>query len=228
MVTHRPIELNRQMEMLSTEVCLPSNLTAAGHGTPPSDGQPKAPLGVYLGQDVPSVEAVTDGGRPIPLFVYQASYIVRHEQEFNVRDPAQFRWAYCASETEFLKNTNQDVSKLRRVADPFLASNCHGWVFAGGRFAISDEFVPEILSDHQYFSVTDPVEGDLAVYWAEGVVKHTGFVRRSPGGAVMVESKWGPFGVFQHPPEAYAFKGDCGFYRTARRQHGLQLRAVSR
>jgi len=190
-------------------------------------GQPKPPFGVYVACDLPSVEALTDGGQSIPLFVYQASYIVARGQQFNAQDPVQFRWAYCASEDEFLRNSKQDVGKLRRVVDPFLASNCHGWVFAGGRFAIKDEYVGGILADHGYSPVTEPVVGDLAVYLADGVATHTGLVRASQRGAIVIESKWGPFGVFHHPPEAYSFIGDCTFYRTARPHHALQLRAVS-
>lgn len=177
--------------------------------------------------DIPSVQAVTDTGRPIPLFRYEVSYILQPGQQFDPHDAAQRQRAFRMSEEQFLTNTKQDVAKLTRVFDPHLASNCHGWVFTGGRFGIKDEHVAGILADQGYSLVNDPVEGDLAVYFVDGVVEHTGFVRQNVAGVIFIESKWGPFGVFRHPPEAYAFKGTCAFYRTARPHHALQLQPTS-
>lgn len=194
----------------------------------PQAGLAKPPFGIFMSFDIPSIEAVTDSKRSIPLFRYEVSYILQPSQQFNAQDPAHCQWAFRMSEEQFLTNTKQDFTKLTRVFGPHLASNCHGWVFTGGRFGIKDEHVADILADHAYSLVFDPAEGDLAVYFVDGVAEHTGFVRQNDKGSIVIESKWGPFGVFRHPPEAYAFKGSCAFYRTARPQHALHLQPTAR
>jgi hypothetical protein len=78
------------------------------------------------------------------------------------------------------------------------------------------------LREHAYEQVHDVRSGDLAIYTAEGRMVHSGFVRLTvPGHEILVESKWGPFGVFLHAAEAHP--GQCSFYRSARRGDSLRI-----
>lgn len=107
----------------------------------------------------------------------------------------------------------------RAGSDP--SHNCHGWVFAGGRFWVAGDEVDAILADNGYAPVSDPAAGDLAVYrGGRGEVVHTGVVRSSAG-CTLVESKWGPLGRYVHGPGDQPFGGSCGFYRSPRPGHLL-------
>lgn len=106
-------------------------------------------------------------------------------------------------------------------------SNCHGWVFTGGQFWVSSDQVDTILKDNQYFPVTEPQPGDLAVYREPeaGKVSHTGIVRYLSNGnkLILVESKWGNLGRFLHPHGTHCYGQDeCTFYRSARAGHRLK------
>jgi len=215
------------MEMISAEGCLPAYMNPSEQNGLPGAGSQTLPFGIFTANDVRTIHAVTDLGRTVPLFHYEAAYILRPGQQLDANNVAQCKAAFRASEYQFLTNSQQDVEKLVRLLDPYLGANCHGWVFARGRFGIKDEFIADILADHAYIQVEEPTSGDLAVYFHEGVAVHSGFARRSDAGSVIVESKWGPFGVFRHPPEAYAFPGTCAFYRSPRATHELSFRPVS-
>ena len=101
-------------------------------------------------------------------------------------------------------------------------TNCHGWVFTGGRYWVSGESVGQILSDNNYTAVTDPQAGDLAIYRNEQGVAHTALVRYvADGMPPLVESKWAWMGVFLHPVDKSAYGTDFTYYRSPRSGHVL-------
>jgi len=104
------------------------------------------------------------------------------------------------------------------------ASNCHGWVFAGGKFAIRGAEVETILAENQYETVTAPVPGDLCLYRNDvGGVAHTAIVRSVlDDGTVLVEGKWGRLGVFLHPVERSTYGTNFSYHRTDRGTHVLR------
>jgi hypothetical protein len=112
---------------------------------------------------------------------------------------------------------------LIRTTPPDPASNCHGWVFTGGRYWVRDSAVDQILADNGYHEVTEPRAGDLIVYrGASGEVAHTGVVRVA-GDLVLVEGKWGSMGCYLHAPDQYPYGYSWSFYRSPRRGHLLRL-----
>jgi hypothetical protein len=120
---------------------------------------------------------------------------------------------------------------LIRHEQPTDGSNCHGWVFAGGRFWVGGEAVEGILAENGYVAVADPAPGDLVVYRQGGAIAHTGVVRYVTAGLpVLVEGKWGSLGVYLHPVDKSCYGGDYTFYRSPRPGHllvGLGSSAVS-
>jgi len=99
-------------------------------------------------------------------------------------------------------------------------------VFAGGRYGVPSTSVDIILADNGYTEVTEARQGDLVVYRNElGIPVHTGLVRFvGSDGLVLVESKWGPLGLFLHAPEAQPYGHRLGYYRSPRRGHWVALR----
>src|SRR5206468_7019484 len=70
-------------------------------------------------------------------------------------------------------------------------SNCHGWVFTGGKFNLSPDAVELILKENGYQETHEPQPGDLAIYRQAGVISHTAIVRYvTEGQPVIVEGKW--------------------------------------
>ena len=158
-------------------------------------------------EDVPvsRCTARTDQGRTVELFHF-AIHTSTEEVERFMR----------ASEA-----LQQQVIRLRD-ADP--KANCHGWVFTGGEYGVRDSDVRLILEDNGYTPTSDPRDGDLALYFQNGQLTHSGLARRPvPHGPILVESKWGPFGLYLHPPEKQPFSGLCQFYRSPRPSHLLTI-----
>ena len=111
-----------------------------------------------------------------------------------------------------------------RRGPPDDASNCHGWVFSGGKFAIRGAEVDTILAENEYEPVTAPLAGDLCVYRndTDGVA-HTAIVRSVlEDGTVLVEGKWGRLGVFLHPVDHSAYGTHYTYHRTDRGTHVLR------
>jgi hypothetical protein len=160
-------------------------------------------------RDVPiqATLAKTDAGRTIPLF------------QFEMLTSAE------AAELAILAEERYQHQVIRLgVSSP--ASNCHGWVFTGGQFGIRNPDVPQILADNRYEVVQDVREGDLAIYTNGNEITHSGLVRvADSSGKVLVESKWGPFGVFLHAPAMQPFSGMCAFYRSTRKGHLVALQS---
>lgn len=102
-------------------------------------------------------------------------------------------------------------------------SNCHGWVFTGGRFHVFGRQVDAILAENGYERVSEPTAGDVCVYRnSDGQVAHTGVVRASlSDGTVLVESKWGRMGVYLHGVGDSCYGTEFGYFRTARGTHLL-------
>lgn len=155
-----------------------------------------------------TLSARTDGGRIIPL-----SRVVKGN-------------SYRAPETtlELQSSGNSLADSVVCTAPPTPESNCHGWVFAGGRYWIDGKVVEDILRDNCYREVAAPRPGDLIVYRsAPGAeVSHTGIVRSvSEDGAVLVESKWGSKGRFLHASDIQPQWASWSFHRSPREGHRL-------
>jgi hypothetical protein len=153
-------------------------------------------------------EALTDKGRTVGLF--------------------HFKIHSTAGEIQQFIDTQEDRSQIIRMQEANSAANCHGWVFTGGAFGIRDPEIASILYDNDYVEVTDPREGDLAIYVSDHQITHSGHVRmankRSP---ILIESKWGPLGVYLHTIDKQPFPGACHFYRSPRADHLLVMRPAS-
>ena len=107
-------------------------------------------------------------------------------------------------------------------------SNCHGWVFAGGRYILSGDDVDLILTENQYSKQQHPQPGDLAVYRNNGAIAHTAVVVYvTQGQPVMVRGKWGNLGVFLHPADKSPYGTDYTFYRSQRSGHLLVNQTAS-
>ena len=122
-----------------------------------------------------------------------------------------------------------------RVPRPFLArviidcvvespSNCHGWVFASGKYMIRGRYVDTILRDNQYQIVTDPRPGDLIIYRDQGGMPvHTGIVKAvGAEGFVLIESKWGSLDTYLHQPDDQLYSKGYAYYRSPRDGHSLK------
>jgi hypothetical protein len=158
--------------------------------------------------DVPvnATEAVTDKGRAVALF--------------------HFKMHSSAEEVQrFIKGNERDRAQLIRLGAANPASNCHGWVFTSGQYGVRDGDVAIILADNDYVEIETPAEGDLAIYTTREQICHSGIVRIADKHApILIESKWGPFGIYLHAIEVQPFSPTCKFYRTKRTTHGLALR----
>ena len=109
-----------------------------------------------------------------------------------------------------------------RHGQPDERSNCHGWVFAEGRFLVANEDVALILRDNQYVEASLPQPGDLVVYRANGAVTHSAIVRYvTDGQPTLVQSKWGALGIFLHPIDRSPYGAGFTFYRSPRNGHLL-------
>jgi len=115
---------------------------------------------------------------------------------------------------------------IEQVSQASLQTNCHGWVFGGGLCLLSGEQVKQILVDHNYYPVLQPIPGDVIIYFDDaGGVPHSGIVSNiTTEGEVLVESKFGLGARYLHTPEAQPFSTSYGFFRTDRTQHAVQLR----
>ena len=124
-------------------------------------------------------------------------------------------------EERILRDTQLNDYVIRR-GGPTGDSNCHGWVFTGGKFLLSGIEVDAILKDNGYHETRDPHPGDVAVYRQAGAVAHTAVVRYvTEGEPVLVEGKWGAMGVFLHPADKSPYGTDYAFYRSPRGGHLL-------
>jgi hypothetical protein len=160
---------------------------------------------------VAEVHGVTDLGRAIALYTFsedESEEVSPEEQEDHVLAVESFK------------------HQVIRLAGPDVQTNCHGWVFTGGRYGVAGESVEMILADNGYEEVEQAREGDLVIYRSyAGGIEHTGLVRFvGTDRMVLVESKWGPLGVYLHAPESQPYGREYAYYRSAREGHQLALR----
>ena len=150
--------------------------------------------------------AFTDCGRPVRLFHYEELASLEDVESSTLED-------------QRMKN------RVIRLSGPASQSNCHGWVFAGGNWGVSGTEVDDILTDNGYSAVTEAAPGDIVVYRDhQGAIRHTGLVRLvGSDGVVLIESKWGPMGLYLHPPESQPWGRDYDFYRSSRHGHELSF-----
>src|SRR5262249_25413708 len=156
------------------------DLTAAALAEPkPSDLQLEPVDGQW---------AVTDKGRVLHLYSMNSPGTAKLAEE----------------EATFLRNRHLD-QQLIRTGDGYATSNCHGWVFAGGRHWVRGDQVDPILRDNGYRQVPVPQPGDVAIFRNDrGEVAHSGVVRGTNAeGRVLLESKWGRLGRFLHTHEQH-------------------------
>lgn len=152
------------------------------------------------------VRAVTDRGTAVPL-----------------------QTVLAARSTTELSELEHDLLRLPVLRDRVLrrtpaddAANCHGWMFAGGRYWVPSSAVEMILRENGYSSTAAPETGDLIVYRRDGAVVHSGVVRYiADGMPVMVESKWAWMGVFLHAADGTTYGADWTCYRSPRAGHLL-------
>jgi hypothetical protein len=160
-------------------------------------------------EEVTSQWAVTDAGRTVPLFV--AGPVMRD------RPPID--------DEKVIARTYGLTLRTIRIKAPSEDTNCHGWVFTGGRFWVRGEWVETILRDNRYKPVAKPFLDDLAIFRDEtGVVKHTGVVRGlTAGGKPLIEGKWGQLGQYVHTVDDHVYSGTAAtFYHTSRGGHLLR------
>jgi hypothetical protein len=132
----------------------------------------------------------------------------------------------CASDTEEqeFRNILQREGAIFRVAGPDTSTNCHGWVFTGGRTLLLGQSVEQILHDNGYQRIERSQIGDLIIYrntW--GTITHSGLVKAlGEGQFVLIESKWGSEGRYFHEPGVASNFGEFTYYRSARHGHLLR------
>jgi hypothetical protein len=137
------------------------------------------------------------------------------------REPDEVRATAALTEPELrlLENGkhNDNVIRLGPADD---RSNCHGWVFTGGKYILGPDDVELILKDNGYDAVAVPQPGDVVIYRSGAMVSHTAVVRYvSPGQPILVAGKWGVLGVFLHPVEKSCYGTEFTYYRSTRSGH---------
>ncbi len=151
--------------------------------------------------------ARTDAGSAVPLYAPQAAL---DEQA-------------AGPEARYLQEQKMELKVIQTApADP--RYNCHGWVFAGGRYWVRGNAVDQVLADNQYARVDRPRSGDVAIFRnAQGEVSHSALVRAADEGSpVLLESKWGRLGRFVHTASEHAYPGHTvTYYRAPREGHLL-------
>jgi hypothetical protein len=170
---------------------------------PPPVAAAQPPEMLYRPPLVWVAAARTDAGRP-----------VRFAAPLTPRPAAEL----AAAEARVLDGLGL-AGRLVRRAPASDGCNCHGWVFAGGRYWVNRADVELILADNGYEPVGTPRPGDLAVYrQAGGAIAHTAVVRQA-GGRVTVAGKWLWMGVFEHAVADSPYGTDLTYYRSARAGH---------
>ena len=102
---------------------------------------------------------------------------------------------------------NYSAAKHRPIT-PGGTYNCHGLTFAARRTEIGDSSeVMNILRDDDYEKIEseDIMPGDIAVYFKDGDLEHSGIVVGCPQFGPVILSKWGAAHEVVH------FFGDCPY-----------------
>lgn len=151
--------------------------------------------------------AFTDKGLPVSL---QTTDEIRTSAEM------------AEMEDAVLDQITNDRS-LIRICGPDDRTNCHGWVFTGGRSWLPTDNVESILADNGYRPVSSPSVGDLAIFREPNskAITHTAIVRIVTGETPIVESKWGWMGVFLHAVDQSCYGTCFTYYHSERNGHIL-------
>jgi hypothetical protein len=156
--------------------------------------------------------ALTDLGEKIDLFNFsvESQLFEEYSKDFDVRFPTF-------------------TSTLIHRGEADSSSNCHGWVFTGGRFLLRGVGVERILQGNGYSVVSTPSAGDIVIYRNEsGNILHTGLVQGVLNeGTVIIESKWGTDQRFLHLPEDQPYSTSFAYYRSDRTGHLIDVRKSS-
>jgi hypothetical protein len=180
-----------------------------------------------MDREMTELELVTT---PPPLAVTDRARLATDRgSQVPLKEPVAARTAAdsLAQEQRVLSNPLYGNAVIRRE-QPTEGSNCHGWVFTGGRFWVGGEAVEGILKENGYAEVSNPAPGDLVVYRRGETVLHTAVVRYVTGGLpVLVEGKWGALGVYLHPVDRSCYGTEYTFYRSPRPGHLLAGRESS-
>jgi hypothetical protein len=165
------------------------------------------------------IHALTDAGRPIPLYALAA-------------DSAKLQRLVtrAAQLDEDVRQEFAPTDGMIRTAEADPGSDCHGWLFTGGRHLIDGQDVEWILQDNGYQHVLEPQPGDLAIYPdSAGKIRHSGVVVAVTDKHVpLVESKWGFIGRYISPAFNHMYGPGCRFYRSSREGHHLRLSTEER
>lgn len=137
------------------------------------------------------------------------------------REPNEVRETAALTEPELrLLANGKHHDNVIRLGPADERSNCHGWVFTGGKFILSPDDVELILKENGYDPIAVPQAGDVVIYRNNGAVSHTAVVRYvTPGQPVLVAGKWGVLGVFLHPVEKSCYGTEFTYYRSTRSGH---------
>ena len=159
-------------------------------------------------------KAVTDRGTPIEIRETRAPRAAELVNELESRLLAEgvFR------------------DKLIRVGPADDRSNCHGWVFTGGRYVLRGNDVEVILNENTYHRESTPRPGDLVIYRGApgGSITHTAVVQYATDGEpALVRSKWGSLGIFTHAVDQSPYGTDFSFHRSSRDGHRLMITPIS-
>jgi hypothetical protein len=151
--------------------------------------------------------ARTDAGTAVALYSPQA---ISEDERSSV------------PEMRYLQQQHMEL-KVIQTAPPDPRYNCHGWVFAGGRYWVRSDAVNRVLADNRYDKVERPAAGDVAIFRNEkGEVTHSALVRSADEGApVLLESKWGRLGRYVHTASDHAYCGHTVTYYRAQREGHL-------
>jgi hypothetical protein len=160
-----------------------------------------------LSKRVTSVRAETDRGVEIPVNEAAEPRSSEEIQSDELQVLAMYQW-------------NDTTIRLKPAKD---GTNCHGWVFTGGRYSISAESVEQILLDNHYELQAHPEPGDVVIYRdSNNTLSHTAIVRYvTPGLPILVEGKWGWMGVYLHDVGRSCYGTNYEFYRSSRRGHAI-------
>lgn len=150
--------------------------------------------------------AITDEGANIPLY-HLATDDIQFEEYSLSADQRYKGYPHAMIHRE-------DADKT---------TNCHGWVFTGGRFLLKGADVERILCDNQYFIVSEPKPNDIVIYRDQArTILHTALVQAIlADGTVITESKWGVDQRFLHLPADQPYSPVFDYYRTNRLNHHL-------
>lgn len=170
-------------------------------------------------RDLKSMERLT--GTPELVTADEQYLLTDAGTRIEVQIPADTQELNGIEESELL----QDMHVTMRIIQHEAASddsNCHGWVFTGGKYWVLGKSVETILQQNQYEATKSPRPGDLVIYRNEAKVAHTAIVRYvTEGMPVLVEGKWGALGVYLHAVEESCYGRNYMFYRSPRKGHQL-------